>query len=53
MLAHLLLCENSVFSLNREQVDRPIIINNHKGVQHLCLTHARTVMSPEPTLQQA
>jgi hypothetical protein len=32
MLAHFLLSENTVFELNREQVERPIIINKNKGL---------------------
>jgi len=31
MLAHFLLRENTVLELNREQVERAIIINNHSS----------------------
>jgi hypothetical protein len=38
MLAHFLLCENTVFEMNREQVDRPIIISKKKVFSNFALS---------------
>jgi hypothetical protein len=43
-LAHFLLGENTFLNLYREQVERAIIINNHRGVGHFCHRNNRTVV---------